>query len=102
MVSTVLRIDERKDPNEAHVIVGEGMCSGIGGERTIDSTGVLEMRYPRLSHQHNASLRSGTSPANLVGKRVAEERTTPQGATAGQGRRRAQQKRPRSVRRGLV
>jgi hypothetical protein len=26
----------------------------------------------------------------------------PQGATAGQGRRRAQQKRPRSVRRGLV
>ena len=100
MVSTVMRIDERKDTNEAHVVVGEGSGSGIGCQRAIDSTCVLERRDPRLSHQHNASLRSGTCPANLFGERVAEDRTTTRSATAGDSRRRAQQKRPRSVKRG--
>ena len=100
MVSTVMRIDERKDTNEAHVVVGEGSGSGIGCQRAIDSTCVLERRDPRLSHQQNASLQLGTSPANLFGERVVEDRTTTQGATAGQGRRRAPQKSPRSVKRG--
>jgi hypothetical protein len=100
MVSTVVRIDERKDTNEAHVVVGEGSGSRIGCQRAIYSTCVLERRDPRLSHQRNASLRSGTCPANLFGERVAEDRTTTRSATAGASRRRAQQKRPRSVKRG--
>jgi hypothetical protein len=102
MVSTVLRIDERKDTNEAQVVVGEGSGSEIECERAIYSTGVLERRDPCLSHQHNASRRSGTSPANLVGERVVEDRTTPQRAIAGASRRRAQQKRPRTVTRGRI
>jgi hypothetical protein len=100
MVSTIMRNNEREDTNEAHVVVGEGSGSGIGGQRAIDSTCVLERRDPRLSHQHNAARRSGTSPANLFGERVAEDRTTMRSAPAGASRRRAQQTRPRSVKRG--
>ena len=69
------------------------------GVSAIDSTCVLERRDPRLSHQHNAALRSGTSPANLFGERLVEDRTATQRATAGRGRRRAR-KRPRTVTRG--
>lgn len=102
IVGTVMRIDERKDMNEAHVVVGKGSGAGIGCERAIYSPSVLAGRHPRLSHQQNTALRSGTSPANLFGERVVEDRTTRCSASAGGGRRRAQQKRPRSVKRGLV
>ena len=99
MVSTVMRVDERKDTNEDHVVVGEGSGSGIGRQRAIHSTGVLEWDHSRVSGQQNASLQLGTSSANLFGERVVEDRTTTQRATAGQGRRRAA-KSPRSVKRG--
>ena len=46
MVSTVMRIDERKDRYEAHVVVGEGSRPGIGRECAIDSTCVLEREIP--------------------------------------------------------
>ena len=40
------------------------------------------------------------SPANLFGERLSEDRTTMRRVTAGNCRRRATQKRPRSVKRG--
>ena len=46
MVSTVLRIDERKDTNEAHVVVGEGTGSGIGCQRAIDRRAYWRKEIP--------------------------------------------------------
>jgi hypothetical protein len=46
MVSTVMCIDERKDTNEAHAVVGEGSGSGIGCKRAIHPTCVLERNIP--------------------------------------------------------
>ena len=94
MVSTVMRVDERKDTNEDHVVVGEGSGSGIGRQRAIHSTGVLEWDHSRVSGQQNASLQLGTSSANLFGERVVEDRTTRWSATAGTSRRRAQPNAP--------
>ena len=79
-----MRLNERKERYETHIVVGEGSRPG---------TGVL-------SHQQDAAVRSRTNPENLSDARVDEDRTTRRRATAGQGRRRAQQKRPRSVTRG--
>jgi hypothetical protein len=46
MVSIVMRIYERTDTNEAHIVVGEGSRSGIGCERAIHSTCLLEGDIP--------------------------------------------------------
>ncbi|MDZ4733689.1 MAG: hypothetical protein SGJ16_08900, partial [Nitrospirota bacterium] len=37
---------------------------------------------PRLSHQQNAAVRSGASPANPFGQRGVKDRTTTRSATA--------------------
>ncbi|MEO7863054.1 MAG: hypothetical protein ABIU05_21985 [Nitrospirales bacterium] len=55
---------------------------------------------PRLSHQHNAGVRSGVSPANIFSERVSEDCAATRRAIGGASRRRAQQNRPRSVKRG--
>ena len=46
MVSIVMRISERKDTNEAHIVVGEGSRSEIGRERVIHSTCLREWDIP--------------------------------------------------------
>src|SRR4029079_17470728 len=98
MVSTVMRINERKDTNEAHVVVGEGTGSRTWREYAIHSSSLLGRSYPRISISQNASLRCGAHPADLVGTRSRHNEIAPR-ATAGQGRRRARNS-PRSVTRG--
>jgi hypothetical protein len=46
MLSTVRRIDERKDRSEAHVVVGEGNCPGVGRECAIDSAAYWRGEIP--------------------------------------------------------
>ena len=83
MVSTVRRIDERKDRYEATLLSVKEIAQETGGECAIDSTCVLERRDPHLSHQQNAAVRSGTSSANLFGERVVNDRTTTRRAIGG-------------------
>ena len=46
MVSIVMRIYERTDTNKAYIVVGEGHRSGIGCERVIHTTCLLEGDIP--------------------------------------------------------
>ena len=59
-----------------------------------------EGEIPPYRISKNAALRTGKNPSKLFAQAVVEDRTTTRRAIAGQGRRRAQQKRPRSVKRG--
>ena len=101
MVSTVMRIYERKDTNEAHIVVGEGSCPGVGCEHAIYSSRLLERHHPGLSDLQNVAVRSGTSPTDLFGERptgdCAGQSTR---ATGGGSRRCAAKNRPRSVKLG--
>ena len=56
----------------------------------------------RAYTMQNAAVRPGTSSADFSGQRVVNDRTTTRRAIGGNSRRRAQQHRPRSVKRGLV
>ena len=56
----------------------------------------------RMARFHLAKVRRAMERNGRSRMRRLNGNSTPQGATAGQGRRRAQQKRPCSVRRGLV
>src|SRR4029078_12622662 len=77
MVSTVMRINERKDTNEAHVVVGEGTGSRTWREYAIHSSSLLGRSYPRISISQNASLRCGAHPADLVGTRSRHNEIAP-------------------------
>ena len=56
MVGTVLRLDERKDRYDAHVVVGEGSGPGTRCQRAIDSTRVLERGHSGVSGEQNAAI----------------------------------------------
>lgn len=85
MVSPVMRITQRKERNEAHVVVGERNCPRHGSEHAIHSTVVLERGHFRLSCLQGAAVRSGTRATNLSGERTAGESF---GADASRDRRR--------------
>ena len=102
MVSTVKNIDERKDSDERMLLSVKEVAQELGVcvPSIRRAYWIGEIRAYRISK--NAALRPGTNPANPFVQVVVEDRTTTRRAIAGQGRRRAQQHRPRSVNTGAL
>jgi hypothetical protein len=94
MVRIVMRIYERKDTNEAHIVVGEGSCLGIGCERTIYSTRSIEGNIP--AYRICKMLRSDLERVQLtfLAKDLPGIVRGSQRALGGDSRRRAQLQRP--------
>ena len=84
---------------KAHDVVTEGSRAGIDCECGIIRRAYCTAEIPACRISKNAAS-TGMNLANLCVQAVVEDSTITRRAIAGQGRRRAQQKRPRSVKRG--
>ena len=100
MVSTVRHIDERNDKDERMLLTVKDFAQefGVSVESFRQAYLIAEIPAHRISK--HAAIRPGTNSANLFIQAVVYDRTTTRRAIAGQGRRRAQQEGPRSVKRG--
>ena len=100
MVSTVRHIDERNNKDERMMWSVKEVAQELGVSVESFDERSAEGEIPSYRISKNAALRPGTNPANPCVQAVVEDLTATRRAIAGQGRRRAQQKRPRSVKRG--
>src|SRR6476469_9984327 len=100
MVRPVMRITQRKECNEADVVVREGNCPRNGSERQVYSPCLLAGRHTWLSYPQDAPLRCEPCSGNLPGTRCHHAGKTERRATGGDSRRRACVTSPRSVKRG--
>jgi hypothetical protein len=97
MVSTVMRINERKDRMKSTLSVKE-LAQELGVSKQSIRRAYWTVLSPDIDFT-NASLRRGAHLSDLVGTRSRHNEVTLR-ATAGQGRQRAQPKSPRTVTRG--